>query len=169
MSDITHDEQAATLHRQNQIRSELLLRALHRHHSEITIVDEPPEPPAPPTIIMQEPSPEFKELWFHLEKDPEPATPPKVSDVQRVVCRYFGITSVELTSRRRFDKIVKPRQIAMYLSSKLTRRSLPEIGRRFTGMDHTTVLHAVRRIESLCLTDWKIAHDVAHLEARFNS
>jgi len=59
--------------------------------------------------------------------------------------------------------VVRPRQIAMYLSKQLTLRSLPEIGRRFGGRDHTTVLHAVRKIDELVASDGNLAKDVEHL------
>jgi chromosomal replication initiator protein len=63
------------------------------------------------------------------------------------------VTRADLLSSRRTAVVVKPRQIAMYLAKTLTLRSLPEIGRRFGGRDHTTVLHAVRKIESLSHAD----------------
>lgn len=65
----------------------------------------------------------------------------------RFVCREYNISRVDLISQRRTAPIVGPRQMAMYLAKTLTLRSLPEVGRRFGGRDHTTVLHAVRKIE----------------------
>lgn len=65
------------------------------------------------------------------------------------VCKVFSISRVDLLSRRRQYNVVRPRQTAMYLSRMLTLRSLPEIGRRFGGKDHTTVLHAVRKVAAL--------------------
>ena len=59
--------------------------------------------------------------------------------------------------------IARPRQVAMYLAKKLTPRSLPEIGRRFGGRDHTTVMHAVKRIEELRAADSELNNDVVHL------
>ncbi|MBN9033185.1 MAG: chromosomal replication initiator protein DnaA [Rhizobiales bacterium] len=73
----------------------------------------------------------------------------RIEDIQRVVARHYNVSRQELVSNRRTRVIVKPRQIAMYLSKTLTPRSFPEIGRRFGGRDHTTVLHAVRKIEDL--------------------
>ena len=61
---------------------------------------------------------------------------------------------------RRARAVARPRQIAMYLAKTLTSKSLPEIGRRFGGRDHTTVMHAVKRVESLAETDSQIAEDV---------
>jgi chromosomal replication initiator protein len=73
----------------------------------------------------------------------------RIEDIQKVVSRHFNVSKSDLLSSRRTRTIVRPRQIAMYLSKMMTPRSLPEIGRRFGGRDHTTVLHAVRKIEEL--------------------
>jgi chromosomal replication initiator protein len=71
-------------------------------------------------------------------------------------------------SNRRTRVIVKPRQIAMYLAKTLTPRSFPEIGRRFGGRDHTTVLHAVRKIEELISGDTKLSHEIELLKRLIN-
>ncbi len=89
---------------------------------------------------------------------------PKIEDIQRVVSTHYAISKHDLVSSRRTRNIVRPRQIAMYLSKTLTPRSLPEIGRRFGNRDHTTVLHAVRKIESLTGQDPKIAEDIETLK-----
>src|SRR5205814_1301683 len=73
----------------------------------------------------------------------------KIEDIQRVVARQYNVSRSDLLSSRRTANVVRPRQVAMYLAKTLTLRSLPEIGRRFGGRDHTTVLHAVRKIETL--------------------
>jgi chromosomal replication initiator protein len=77
----------------------------------------------------------------------------KIEDIQKLVANRFSVTRADILSARRTATVVKPRQIAMYLAKVLTPRSLPEIGRRFGGRDHTTVLHAVRKIENLAKTD----------------
>ncbi|HEY7643463.1 MAG TPA: chromosomal replication initiator protein DnaA [Hyphomicrobiales bacterium] len=77
----------------------------------------------------------------------------KIDDILRVVMKHFGVNRGDLLSSRRNRSIVRPRQIGMYLAKSLTARSLPEIGRRFGGRDHTTVLHAIRKIESLLSED----------------
>jgi chromosomal replication initiator protein len=84
----------------------------------------------------------------------------RIEDIQRVVARHYNVSKAELLSNRRTRTIVKPRQIAMYLSKIMTPRSLPEIGRRFGGRDHTTVLHAVRKIEDLSTTDTTLAQEI---------
>ena len=71
----------------------------------------------------------------------------KIEDIQKLVASRYNVSRSDILSERRTAAVVRPRQIAMYLSKVLTLRSLPEIGRRFGGRDHTTVLHAVRKIE----------------------
>ncbi len=73
----------------------------------------------------------------------------KIEDIQKLVASHYSVSRADILSARRTATVVKPRQVAMYLSKTLTLRSLPEIGRRFGGRDHTTVLHAVRKIEGL--------------------
>jgi chromosomal replication initiator protein len=84
----------------------------------------------------------------------------KIEDIQRIVARHYNVSRADILSARRTATVVRPRQIAMYLSKVLTLRSLPEIGRRFGGRDHTTVLHAVRKIDGLLHSDNSLAEDV---------
>jgi len=84
----------------------------------------------------------------------------KIEDIQRVVARQYNVSRADLLSSRRTANVVRPRQIAMYLAKTLTLRSLPEIGRRFGGRDHTTVLHAVRKIEGLVGNDNTLAEEI---------
>jgi chromosomal replication initiator protein len=88
----------------------------------------------------------------------------KIEDIQRVVARQYNVSRSDLLSSRRTANVVRPRQVAMYLSKTLTLRSLPEIGRRFGGRDHTTVLHAVRKIEGLVGKDPVLADEVELLK-----
>jgi chromosomal replication initiator protein len=71
----------------------------------------------------------------------------KVEDILRIVSRHFAVSKQDILSQRRHRSVVRPRQIGMYLAKHLTQRSLPEIGRRFGDRDHTTVLHAIRKID----------------------
>lgn len=81
---------------------------------------------------------------------PDRGTQPiSMATIQAEVCRYFGISKVELVGSKRSQKIVYPRQIAMYLARELTDMSLPKLGEAFGGRDHTTVLHATTKIEKL--------------------
>jgi chromosomal replication initiator protein len=76
-----------------------------------------------------------------------------IEDIQRKTAEFYKLDVRDFHSPQRARRVARPRQVAMYLSRKLTTRSLPEIGRRFGGRDHTTVLHACRRIEALCEED----------------
>ncbi|MDB5436934.1 MAG: dnaA [Phenylobacterium sp.] len=82
-----------------------------------------------------------------------------VDQIQKVVAEHYGLKQADLISERRARAVARPRQVAMWLTKQITTRSLPDIGRRFGGRDHTTVLHAVRRIESLKAEDPAIARD----------
>jgi chromosomal replication initiator protein len=88
----------------------------------------------------------------------------KIEDIQRVVARQYNVSRSDLLSSRRTANVVRPRQVAMYLAKTLTLRSLPEIGRRFGGRDHTTVLHAVRKIENLVGSDTSVAEEIESLK-----
>ncbi len=83
-----------------------------------------------------------------------------IEEIQRKVGEHYNIRLSDIIGPKRVRTIARPRQIAMYLSKQLTSRSLPEIGRRFGGRDHTTVMHGVRRIEELKTHDNQIAEDV---------
>ena len=83
-----------------------------------------------------------------------------IDEIQKRVAEHFNIRLSEMTSARRARAVARPRQVAMYLAKQLTTRSLPEIGRKFGGRDHTTVMHAVRKIEELKLSDRALAEDV---------
>jgi chromosomal replication initiator protein len=84
----------------------------------------------------------------------------KIEDIQKLVASHYNVTKADIVSARRTANVVRPRQIAMYLAKTLTPRSLPEIGRRFGGRDHTTVLHAVRKIEALAGTDGRLSEEI---------
>ena len=88
----------------------------------------------------------------------------KIEDIQRVVARQYNVSRSDLLSSRRTANVVRPRQVAMYLAKTLTLRSLPEIGRRFGGRDHTTVLHAVRKIEGLVNNDNTLSEEIELLK-----
>jgi chromosomal replication initiator protein len=88
----------------------------------------------------------------------------RIEDIQRVVARHYNVSKADLLSSRRTRTIVRPRQVAMYLAKVLTPRSLPEIGRRFGGRDHTTVLHAVRKIEGMVAGDKILADEIEMLK-----
>jgi chromosomal replication initiator protein len=83
-----------------------------------------------------------------------------IEEIQRRVAEHYSMRLSDMSSPRRARAVARPRQVAMYLCKQLTTRSLPEIGRKFGGRDHTTVMHAVRKIEELRATDASFAEDV---------
>ena len=89
-----------------------------------------------------------------------------IDEIQKATAEHFGLKQADLISERRNRAVARPRQAAMWVAKQLTTRSLPDIGRRFGGRDHTTVLHAVRRIEELKLTDDQLARDLDALLRR---
>ena len=89
-----------------------------------------------------------------------------VDEIQKATAEYYGLKQADLLSERRTRAVARPRQTAMYLAKSLTTRSYPDIGRRFGGRDHTTVLHAVRTIERLSGEDAQLARDIEALTRR---
>ena len=83
-----------------------------------------------------------------------------IEDIQKIVVNYYNLPMSDFLSSRRSRHVARPRQIAMYLSKKLTTKSLPDIGRKFTGRDHTTVIHAIKKIEELMGGDKKFEYEV---------
>ena len=96
-------------------------------------------------------TPEMAEEAVGLRSAPGAKT--SIEDIQRKTAEFYKLDVKDFYSPQRARRVARPRQVAMYLARKLTTRSLPEIGRRFGGRDHTTVLHACRRIEALCSED----------------
>lgn len=92
-----------------------------------------------------------------------------IDEIQRTVCQFYRIDRSEMSSKRRARAVVRPRQVAMYLSKVLTPRSYPEIGRKFGGRDHSTVIHAVRLIEDLRKRDADMDGDVRSLLRQLES
>ncbi len=83
-----------------------------------------------------------------------------IEEIQRKVAEHYNVRLSDMIGPKRQRTIARPRQIAMYLAKQLTQRSLPEIGRRFGGRDHTTIMHGVRRIEELMATDSQMTDDL---------
>ncbi|MGB7286381.1 MAG: chromosomal replication initiator protein DnaA, partial [Salaquimonas sp.] len=106
---------------------------------------------------------ELDKMLRHLVRSGDPKRV-RIEDIQKIVARQFNVARNDLLSNRRTRQIVRPRQIAMYLAKMMTPRSLPEIGRRFGGRDHTTVLHAVRKIEGMIAEDNKLAQEIELLK-----
>jgi chromosomal replication initiator protein len=92
-----------------------------------------------------------------------------IEEIQKRVAEHFNIKISDMHSARRARAVARPRQVAMYLAKQLTSRSLPEIGRKFGGRDHTTVMHAVRKIEELRALDSSFSEDVDLLRRMLES
>jgi len=93
----------------------------------------------------------------------------KIEDILRIVSRHFGVSKGDLLSQRRHRSVVWPRQIGMYLAKQMTARSLPEIGRRFGNRDHTTVLHAIRKIEGVLTDNPRLRDELDELKKMLNT
>lgn len=135
-----------------RLSSALLLRLLYDHHAEPIPEPAPAEPLPPITNADFELAHKvFNETSFFSQ----------VEKIQSAVLLFYpDITIDDLRSKRRTDKIVRPRQIVMYLAKELTTRSLREIGRRCGVKDHSTVLHAWQKIGRLTQTDTKLAEQL---------
>lgn len=83
-----------------------------------------------------------------------------IEEIQKKVAQHYNVRVSDMSSARRARAVARPRQVAMYLAKQLTSRSLPEIGRKFGGRDHTTVMHAVRKVDELRATDANFAEDI---------
>ena len=92
----------------------------------------------------------------------------KVEDILRIVSRHYAVPRSEILSDRRHRSVVRPRQIGMYLAKQLTARSLPEIGRRFGNRDHTTVLHAIRKIDKEMSDNPRLKDEIEDLKRQLN-
>jgi chromosomal replication initiator protein len=123
----------------------------------------------------------FNKLALMAEATDEPVTPERtrefladilrthdrkitIDEIQKRVAEFYNLRSADMLSPRRARQVARPRQIAMYFAKRLTTRSLPDIGRRFGGRDHTTVIHAVKRIEELRSTDSTLDDELIRLQ-----
>jgi hypothetical protein len=92
-----------------------------------------------------------------------------ISHIQAMVAAYYQIPVREMFSARRHREVARPRQVAMYLAAEMTPKSLPEIGRRFGNRDHTTIIHGIRVIQQLMLTDKEMEADIIALRGRLTA
>jgi hypothetical protein len=157
-----------------------LVEQLHNEHkarlARMSVCRPNPPQPKPVVVLVKQarafkpinPEPFYRSMWFYdliSPKNIEPRSAPTVLSIREAVCKYFGVRIADLESNRRYWGLVHPRQCAFYLARYHTSFSFPQIGRRFGDRDHTTVLHGVRQIEKKMLADWRVAYDIAHLEA----
>lgn len=124
-----------------------------------------PEPPAPAEAPAKY---QFKETWFQIV---DVSAPRQLSmgQIKRAVCDHYGVNVNDVVSARRTLDIIRPRQVAMYLCKELTGLSLPQIGMQFGDRDHTTILHAVRKITRLVGEDANLAEAVDTIRRRLES
>jgi hypothetical protein len=159
--------QRQAFERRRAFRASIAARAI----PEIPIIREEPielepiqEIPVDPIISVPEseskPEPAH---WFEIQ-----AEVPSVAAIQVAVASFFGVTRNDILSARREANIVLPRHIAVYLAKELTPFTYPALGRFFGGRDHTSALHAVRRIQKLVRSDENIAFTVATLLIELN-
>jgi chromosomal replication initiator protein len=92
----------------------------------------------------------------------------KIDDILRIISRHYAVSKADILSQRRHRSVVWPRQIGMYLAKQLTARSLPEIGRRFGDRDHTTVLHAIRKIDKELEANTRLRDELEELKKQLN-
>lgn len=164
------DDLMRKIHSRNQVCSRKLLDLLIVEHGkefpevatpeplDLEEEEEAVLPPIPNKVISEAAAIAFPNFTF--------PTTGRITAIKRAtLTEYPGITLCDLTSQRRTARMVFARQVAMYLAKKLTPNSLPEIGRRFGGRDHTTVLHAVRKIERLVGVDPALAAMVERIAA----
>lgn len=120
------------------------------------------------------PAPFWRDMWFYdLVRCGETYVPGErirqrfdVRQIQRVVASFYGVKLSDMVSSRRTGEIIMPRHVAVYLAKELTSKSLPEIGMRFGGRDHTTILFAVRKIARLVKIFPELASDLATIKFR---
>lgn len=183
--EMPKEKYAEKAHLQNRMRSRLLLLTLQRHHGteDVEIATLEPEPAAAVMEIISKPveSPQDRYFRYWRERNelnrramlssmtaPVERREPTMMDIIREVCIQFTVTKTALSSARRDAKIVLPRQIVCYLAKEVTRLSLPAIGRQLGGRDHTTILHAHRKIEGLMLKDRYVIKHVGEIQDRLD-
>jgi len=125
--------------------------AIHRLRASFQLTDEP--------VTLET----AEQIVRDLMRGTEPRRV-RIDDILRTVSKHYGVNRGDLLSGRRNRSIVRPRQIGMYLAKLLTARSLPEIGRRFGNRDHTTVLHAIRKVEQLMSDDNQLREEIELLK-----
>lgn len=146
-----------------------LQQALHQAHlarlARIESRAYRPAPAAPVVVPEPEPAAPPHRTWFRIVG----VGVPLIRDIQEVVADFYGFSIIDLHSQRRDFPLARVRQIAMYLAKTVTEKSMPEIGRRFGGRDHTTIHHAVRKIGNLIKTDHELADEIAELKYRLEA
>lgn len=128
-----------------------------------------PAPVEPPPVIILEPIPDAMMVEAHQLIESNAVTrikPGTIKAIQIAITKEFPVSLGDLFARRCTRSVVYPRQVGMYLAKVMTGNSLPEIGRRFGGRDHTTVLHAVRKIEAVVAKNSDAAAQVERIRSK---
>jgi chromosomal replication initiation ATPase DnaA len=150
---------AAYQRRQREQAEEALRRAQERETALLTQIAE--EQARIAAAALEERLAELQRQSAELaEQAAIEANRPRVKTIIQAACVHFGLTRADLLSRRRTPRVARPRQVVMFLAKELTPASLPEIGRRMGDLDHTTILHGIRKIASLIEAGDPIAADV---------
>lgn len=170
MSDVLHharptQSQMAWIAHRDRFRASIEARAEARKIIPIVCMDKP----MPVQINAEEYGPRIPsedEIAFGpiVHREPPTLKLPQIKLIMSLVSAFYEVSRLDMISERRQAYIVRPRQIAMYLCKTLTLKSLPEIGRQFGGRDHTTALHAVRKIEHLLEGDGRLADEIEVLK-----
>lgn len=153
------------LAKERRERLERIKNAAKRLEPPRVVLFKEAEPVEPAPVIVPEPAPDpigkqIRAAWRMLD---EASVHHPIEPIIRAACRYFAIPKVEITGSIRTMGPVRARQVAMYLCRKLTGRSTTEIGKKFGGRDHSTVIHAVRRITAAIETDESVRNAVEYL------
>lgn len=107
----------------------------------------------------------FEDLIEEAERSMKPAAPVSIDDIQAEIARFYDVSKADLLSPVRTTELVRPRQVAYYLCRQLTPRSLPDIGRRFGGRDHSTVHHGNQKIADLIARDAILSTEIEKIKA----
>lgn len=148
-----------------QVRQRAIASQRFRAASRVHVPAPKPIPPKPNGVLALAVWPDWVNEIAHGQFQPYIVKRqyPRIDDIIHFVAVHYQVNDSDILSIRRTAKIVRSRHVAAYLSKELTLRSLPEIGRKFGGRDHTTILHAVRKITGLIETDPVLAADCEQL------
>lgn len=164
---------AVELHQAHKARLERIAMAADRHiaSKQIALLEPPkPEPtfePEPEPVDDGWVEPQHKPLWF-FAVDRTSTECPTIQSIQQATCDVYGVRLTNLLSAQRTADIVRPRQVSMYLAKELTCYSLTRIARATGDRDHTTAIHAIRKIAGLLETDNELAERIAEIRRRLS-
>lgn len=159
-----------TLHAEHKARMARFAQAAMRPIQQPPVIAKPVAVAAP-VIIPPRKFDAFEEYAWRMEIEGiEPQyRAPSIYEIRDAVCLHFGVRLADLISSRRTRNLTLPRHVSYYLGAKLTLQSLPEIGRRHGGRDHTTVLHGVKKITRMLATDSELQASVEMLKRRLGA